>query len=284
MKTSPIFPASGPRTYRFVKTVFFRQIKEFEWSLSHPREAQHRTFTDIMKRVRGTALEREYNLNRVRTLKDLRQAVPIQSYADVEPFVQRMLTGEARVLSREKIQGFVETSGTQSTPKLIPVTASWSAHIRRAQMLWVLGLLRDFPSISQGDICHIVSSASERHTRSGLPIGANTGRMVEALPRGMRQRFVFSGLPEMSDPDIRHYVHLRLALQRSVRMIVTANPSTIALYARKIGEYKDFLAKDLTRGTLCEGPASSLPDGIRHLIEPHLTKASCPLHWTLAGA
>ena len=105
------------------------------------------------------------------------------------------------------------------------------------------GLLRDFPSISQGDIIHIVSSATERSTEMGLPIGANTGRMVDALPKGMRKRFVLSAIPEIADPDLRHYVHLRVALQRAVRMFVTANPSTIALYARKLTEYQDFSGK-----------------------------------------
>ena len=108
--------------------------------------------------------------------------------------------------------------------------------------------------------------------------------MVDALPRGMRSRFVFSAVPEIGDPEIRHYVHLRLALQRSVRLFVTANPSTIALYGRKLIEYKDFLSKDLTQGTVREGPAASLPDTIRQLIEPEMTKTSIPLEWTLAGA
>ena len=83
---------------------------------------------------------------------------PLQSYDDVAPLVQRVLAGENRILSREKVQGFVETSGTQATPEVNPdYEEAWSSHIRRAQLLWVLGLLRDFPSISQGDIIHIVS-------------------------------------------------------------------------------------------------------------------------------
>ena len=284
MKTSTLFPSYGPRSYRFVRGLFSRQIQQFEWSLARPKDAQAQTFTDLMKGLRGTVLENAHNLSGVRTLDDFRQAVPIQSYDDVAPLVQRLLAGEKSVLSREKVRGFVETSGTQATPKLIPITRGWSAHIRRAQLLWVIGLLRDFPSISHGDIVHIVSSAAERHTEMGLPIGANTGRMVEALPKGMRKRFVLSTVPEIVDPDLRHYVHLRVALERAVRMFVTANPSTIALYARKLTEYQDFLVKDLTNGTLREGPASALPDSIRLVIEPELTKASVPLDWTLAGA
>ena len=62
---------------------------------------------------------------------------------------------------------------------------------------------------------------------------------------------------------------------------MTANPSTIALYARKLTEYQDFLAKDLTHGTLREGPASSLPDSIRQAIEQDDKKLRFPSigHW-----
>ena len=168
MKTSTLFPSSGPRSYRFVRGLFSRQIEQFEWSLARPKEAQDQTFTDLMKGLRGTVLENAHNLIGVRTLDDFRQAVPIQSYDDVAPLVQRLLAGEKSVLSREKVRGFVETSGTQATPNLIPITRGWSAHIRRAQLLWVIGLLRDFPSISHGDIVHIVSSAAERHTEDGI--------------------------------------------------------------------------------------------------------------------
>ena len=283
MTTTPLFPAHGPRSYRILRGLYFRQIKYFERSLSHPQDAQQRTFAGLLKGLRGTVLAEKYGLNNVRSLQEFRSAIPIQSYDDVAPFVERILAGE-KVLSHEKVRGFVETCGTQSIPKLIPITASWSAHIRQAQLFWVLGLLRDFPSISQGDICHIVSSSTERITSNGLPIGANTGRMVDALPKGLQKKLIFSGIPEIADPDIRHYVHLRLALQKSVRMFVTANPSTIALYGRKLSEYEDFLAKDLREGTLREGPASNLSNELRPLIESHLRKTSVPLKWTLANA
>ena len=77
MKTSTLFPSSGPRSYRFVRSLFSRQIQQFEWSLSHPKESQLETFADLRKRLRGTVLEEKYNLSGVRTLNDYRQAVPV---------------------------------------------------------------------------------------------------------------------------------------------------------------------------------------------------------------
>ena len=261
-----------------------RHIQNFERSLFDPKDAQQKTLIELLSGLRGTVIEEQFGLNNVRTLQAFRKAIPLQSYDDLAPLIDRVVAGEQRVLSREKIRGFVETSGTQSAPKLIPITASWSSHIKRAQLYWVLALLRDFPSIAQGDICHIVSSATERFTPNGLPVGANTGRMVDALPKSVQKRFIFAKIPEIIEPDIRHYVHLRLALQKSVRMFVTANPSTVALYGRKLIEYRDFLAKDLQHGTLREGPASQLSEELRTLIEPELRKVSIPMTWTLAGA
>jgi len=281
MKQPLIFPTEGPRSYRILRLLLSRTVNQLEQSSNEPQTAQLRVLTGIRRNLVGTALESHFKLKGIRTLQDFRTAIPIQTYTDVEPFISRVVSGEHKVMSREKISGFVETSGTQSTPKLIPITKSWSSHIRTAQLLWVLGLLRDYPAIAQGDIAHIVSSATERYTTGGLPIGANTGRMTNALPKGVRNRFILSGLPEITDPDLRHYVHLRLMLQKSIRMFVTANPSTVALYARKLNEYQEYLSQDLWAGTICQGPASQLSTEVRDILQSRISKAAIPREWTL---
>ena len=53
-------------------------------------------------------------------------------------------------------------------------------------------------------------------------------------------------------------------------MFVTANPSTIALYGRKLRSMKTF-GEDL-RKDFEEGPASNLSNELRPLIESHLRK------------
>ena len=43
----------------------------------------------------------------------------------------------------------------------------------------------------------ILCPFNRKNSSNGLPIGANTGRMVDALPKGLR-KFVFSGIPEIA--------------------------------------------------------------------------------------
>ncbi len=281
MKT-PLFPHIGPRNYRLFRLLLIRQVRAFERSLIEPQQAQQSVLGAVLKNVRPTVQGKHFSLSNVRTLEEFRQAVPIQSYRDIEHWVERVVKGESQVLTKEKITGFVETSGTQSKPKLIPVTKSWSTGVRNAQLLWVLALLRDFPSITERDVFHLVSSAKERRTIGGLPIGANTGRMVDALPKGFQQRFVLAGVPSIEDVDLRHYVQLRMALQQPVGMWVTANPSTIALYTRKMKDYRQYLEQDLVQGTLQHGPAENLSPEIRAQLMPKLHPVSTPSIWTPA--
>ena len=241
MKTSTLFPVYGPRSYRFVRRIL-EEDSAFWWSLSHPKDAQEKTLASLLKCLRGTAIEKSMSEN-IRGLQEFRSAIPIQSYDDVAPFVERILYGENRVLSREKVLGFVKDLRYPVYTKIDTDYGELVVFYKTSTIVLGTWFTQRFPSISQGDICHIVSSATERHSSNGLPIGANTGRMVDALPKGFQKKFVLAGIPEITDPDLRHYVHLRLALQKSVRMLVTANPSTIALYGRKLTEYKDFLAK-----------------------------------------
>ncbi len=284
MDTPTLFPKKGPRNYQLLHLWMSRTVSDFEHSLAKPQQAQEAVFRTIRNSVKGTVSEKIHSLQKVKTLAEFRRAVPIQSYSDIEALIDRIVVGEKNILTSDTVRGFVETSGTQSKPKLIPVTQSWSAHIRKAQLLWVLALLRDFPRISKQDVLHVVSSAKERYTPAGLPIGANTGRMVDALPRFLQDRFVLAGIPEIVDPDLRHYTHLRLALQRSVGLWVTANPSTLALYARKLDAYQNDLTCDLRDGTLRHGPASALDDTLREQIEKRLTRCSVPLSWKFAQA
>lgn len=277
-----LFPNSGSRTYRLMRLLMGRQIRQFEHSTQDPKSAQESVLRAICSNMSDTTFGRSHQISTIRNFDDFRQQIPMREYQEFDEWMHPTIQGQSKVFTRERVTGFVETSGTQAAPKLIPVTSSWSRHIRNAQMLWVLALLRDFPSMTNGAILHHVSSATERFTDGGLPIGANTGRMVDALPSSFQRRFVLNGLSEVSDGDQRMYMHLRVALERPVTAWLTANPSTIALYARKFLEWESWLRQDLAQGTMRMGPASNLPSEIREQIESKLTVRPQPLEWSLA--
>jgi hypothetical protein len=281
---STIFPRKGNSSYRVLSLLYTRKIRGFESSVRDPQKAQEKVLSVLMKQGRASIFGEEFEFSKVRSLEEYREKVPIQNYEDFRPFVERILEGEKDVLFSESVTGFVETSGTSAKAKLIPVTKSWSEHVQTAQILWIISLLRDRPGIEKGQTLRLLSSATERQTPLGLPIGANTGRMQDALPKWMQGATIFpKELAEIKEQELKVYLQLRFALQVPITSWTTANPSTILLYCRKLKEYQDFLAQDLAQGTAECGPASHLSSEFRAKIEPYLQKCSAPIDWRPAS-
>ncbi len=274
------FPATGSGPYRLLRGGADRLIRRLTAALADPQAAQQARLDHILDKARGTAFAKAHDLDRVRTLADLRSAVPVRGHAGHLPWLQRVAAGERDVLTRERVTMLLETSGTTGTPKHLPVTASWARGVSEAQQLWVLALVRDHPRVAEGRALTIVSPAVHDRSPGGLPIGANTGRMHLAQPWWIRARYpvpyrVFA----ISPPEVRQYAILRFALQADLRTITTANPSTVLLLCRRLLEWQEPLSRDLADGTLRHGPAAALPAGERRALEWRLRRRPVPTDW-----
>ena len=281
---STIFPRKGNSSYKVLSLLYARKIRGFESSVRDPKKAQEKVFSALMKQGRKTAFGDDLGFSKIRSLEEYREKVSIHNYVDFQPFVERILNGEKNILFSEPVIGFVETSGTSAKAKLIPVTKSWSEHVETAQILWIISLLRDRAGIEKGSTLRLLSSATERQTSLGQPIGANTGRMQDALPKWLQGESIFPAeLSEIKEQELKVYLQLRFALQVPITSWTTANPSTILLYCRKLKEHQDSLAQDLAQGTAKYGPASSLSSEFRTKIAPYLQKCSVPIDWRPAS-
>lgn len=114
---------AGYRVARFV-----RHLK----SLGRGTAAQQKIFARLMAQYAGTGFGREHGLNAATTYLQFRENVPPRTYGYFEPLVQRMLAGEAGVLSRERCHFFVETANTTGDrAKILPVPEAMLRHYRR---------------------------------------------------------------------------------------------------------------------------------------------------------
>lgn len=279
-------PRLGPEgngPYRLLRGVREKLVKGFLDDLDHPEAVQRRRLHDILVGARGTAFGLQHDLDRVHTLEDLRQAVPIRDHEGHQPWLDRVAHGERDVLTRERVTMLLETSGTTGRPKHLPVTPSWSRTVADAQALWVLGLIRDFEALRDGAALTVVSPAEHARSPGGLPIGSNTGRMHLAQPWWLRLRYpVPYSAFELTPSELKLYVLLRFALQATITSLTTANPSTILLLCRRLREWAEPLSKDLVDGTLRNGPAAGLEPARRRKLEWRLKKRAPPTDWTPA--
>ncbi len=90
---------------------------------NHPVDSQREVLQDLVTSAQYTEFGRKYHFSKLFNLRAFKQAVPIQEYDDIKPYIQRILDGEQNVLWNTPIHWFAKSSGTTSDKsKFIPVS------------------------------------------------------------------------------------------------------------------------------------------------------------------
>ena len=118
MKTSTLFPVYGPRSYRFVRRIFWRKIQHFEWSLSHPKDAQEKTLASLLKCLRGTAIEKSMLGGIFEGFKSFEVQYRFSLMMMWHHLSNAFFTMKIECFHVKRYLGLSRTSGTQSTPKI----------------------------------------------------------------------------------------------------------------------------------------------------------------------
>jgi hypothetical protein len=216
-------------------------------------EVQSRLLRRILEQTAETDFGRTHGLARVRTIHDLRKALPIAGYQRVAPYIERLKAGDtAALLPRgTRILMFAMTSGTTGEPKYIPVTASIMKAYREGWHVWGVRALDDHPDAYGAKILQLASRMDEEVTPAGVPAGAMSGLTAHAQRRIVQRMYVLP--PEAARADdtaTKYYLACRLGLRDRRVMPITANPSTLLGLAKAMDEHKERLLRDVADGTL----------------------------------
>jgi hypothetical protein len=92
-------------------------------AVDNPVKAQ----SEVLKRLLGIYARTEYGAQhavaQVQTIDDYRRTFPVATHDDYKPLIQRVMTGEERLLLNEPVIGWAITRGTTGNePKFIPMT------------------------------------------------------------------------------------------------------------------------------------------------------------------
>ncbi|MDR1718567.1 MAG: GH3 auxin-responsive promoter family protein [Dysgonamonadaceae bacterium] len=88
-----------------------------------PRGVQARQLTQLLRLAERTEWGKKYDYASIRSYSEFAARVPVQSYEDAKPDIQRMMRGEKGVLWPGTVRWFAKSSGTtDDKSKFIPVT------------------------------------------------------------------------------------------------------------------------------------------------------------------
>lgn len=150
-----------------------QEVDAFERALADPETAQRERLFAYVSANRETAFGRQHDFVSIKSVADYQQAVPLCSYEELDPWIQRIADGEDEVLTAEPVLAFEETSGSGGRSKWIPYPASLKSEFERAFFLWASAIQQQYPEAFAGKSYWSLSPPvkAKGKTSGGLSIG-----------------------------------------------------------------------------------------------------------------
>jgi hypothetical protein len=96
-------------------------VKQNNWK-SNAIEVQNNWRKSILKKASNTVFGKDHHFSEVKSYEDFKQAIPVNDYEGLKPYVEQIKEGKEDVLWQGKPLYFAKTSGTTSGVKYIPIT------------------------------------------------------------------------------------------------------------------------------------------------------------------
>ncbi|WP_240360166.1 GH3 family domain-containing protein [Pyxidicoccus caerfyrddinensis] len=232
----------------------------FHRALREPEAAQAECLARVLRAVSGSQqAARIPGFERVRTARDFQDAVPMVTPDGVAPDVERIASGEARVLTREPVTRFEPSGGSSGASKLVPVTQGLLDEFQRALSPMLFELLHHRPVLRTGPSYWSISPMGRKQGRTsgGLPVGSveDSAYFSRALRPLLSRVFAVPGaVGALPDVERCRYVTLwHLVAREDLVLISVWNPSFLTLLMDALEQHGERLAEDLERGT-CRPP------------------------------
>lgn len=100
-----------------------KRLPQVEFFMQRPHEVQQRIFTGLIQQAKDTEWGKKYGFSSIQNTGQFRDRVPVSTYEQIFPYIERILKGEHNVLWPSKITWFSKSSGTTNAKsKFIPVS------------------------------------------------------------------------------------------------------------------------------------------------------------------
>jgi GH3 auxin-responsive promoter len=241
-------------------------VFRFHHALRDPERFQGRWLAAFLKANADTALGRAHGYARATSVAAFRARVPVSTWADVAPWVERIERGERAVLTCEPVRVLERTSGGVAGPKHVPYTQGLLNDFGAATGPWLHDLSRAFPALLRARQYWSLSPVAREPgvTQGGVRLGLedDTEYFDAASRFAMKRLFAVDGAVarERDLARWRQTTLTQLVAAEDLGFISVWNPSFLTL-----------LLEALEAGWA--EMARALPDHRRDAIEARLQRA-----------
>ncbi len=264
-------------TYLLTKAMVakgYHDLRRLKKNTVNARKKNEKLLFKILKNGENTEYGIKHDFKNIKSVEDYRANVPISSYSDYEPYIERMINNnEEDLLTSLPLIGYSKSSGTTGSPKFIPLT-------------------QNIASIYQRNTLTCMMAMADRYCREkfGRPLKPGRGMFLcvdfdEKLPNGRSATNVpeqtakqlgfmypyilnvpFSKLFKATDVSL-YYMLLRFGLEdRDTMYIFSVFFSIIyELLAFMMANWET-LVNDIEKGTVDQTLGRPIPE-VREMLE-----------------
>lgn len=103
--------------------VLKQRIHQMELFLKYPNEVQEELLMNLIRTSEGTLVGKNYDFFAIRSYQTFSERVPISTYEDLQPLIEKTRQGEQNIFWPTPIKWFAKSSGTTNAKsKFIPVS------------------------------------------------------------------------------------------------------------------------------------------------------------------
>jgi len=176
------------------RTYLGRYRRELAMHYEDPLELQREVLDEILRVNRNTVFGRDHNFHAI--IKDVKRfaaEVPLRTYEEHLPYLQRVLAGENRVLVDDAPDWVSTTSGTTGATKYLPVahTSIRDIHLKGSWMSLACLYEKDEDLQVFGSRNLLIGGALKGlHPTLNLPQGDISALIINSIPRIMRPFYI----------------------------------------------------------------------------------------------
>ena len=213
---------------------------------------------DLLQQIlllnRDTEYGLRYRFDNNATPESYKEAVPLTTYEDYQPYIERIAAGENNILTAEPVKYFGLTSGTTGKQKMIPTTARAGRLISEHMSLLSQGIIFDTIPASRSyhrglNIMNMITAGA---TDGGIPTGAGTSGGMQSIRRIIPYLWTSPlEVLEVHNQRDANYLHLLFALQeRKLTYICSPFSSAVVDLFRLLEKEWPRLVNDLAAGRI----------------------------------
>ena len=162
---------------------------------------QRAVLAEIVGADGTSAFGRDHGLHPACSYELFAEQVPVATYADLSPYLDRIAAGEHGVLTTDRVRLLQPTSGSTGGRKLIPYTRTLQRLLQRTIAAWIGDLFAGRAAVRRGRAYWSISPAfvPEPTTAGGLRIGFADDTEYLSGPERLAVRRVLAVPPDVTD-------------------------------------------------------------------------------------